>query len=85
MLGGELVFHFINVVVMTVLIAPLILWRYRRAVLAGMMDRGGAALPLAPVVAPATSWNVSSIVVIGAIRSGRCRPRPERRARRRAP
>ncbi len=53
MLGGELVFHFINVVVMTVLIAPLILWRYRRAVLAGMMDRGGAALPLAPVVAPA--------------------------------
>jgi hypothetical protein len=50
MLGGELVFHFINVIVLTVLVAPLILWRYRRAVLAGMMDRGGATLPL-PAVA----------------------------------
>ena len=50
MSGGELVYHFINVVVMTALVAPLILWRYRRAVLAGMMDPGGAALPLAPVI-----------------------------------
>jgi hypothetical protein len=52
MLGGELVFHFLNVIVLTVLVAPLILWRYRHAVLAGMMDRGGAALPLPPVAAP---------------------------------
>ncbi len=52
MLGGELVFHFINVILLTVLVAPLILWRYRRAVLAGMMDRGGTALPLPAIVAP---------------------------------
>jgi hypothetical protein len=48
MLGGELVFHFANVILLTALIAPLIRWRYRRAVLAGMQDRGGAAL--APAV-----------------------------------
>jgi hypothetical protein len=42
MLGGELIFHFVNVMLLTVVIAPLILWRYRRAVLAGMQDRGGA-------------------------------------------
>ncbi|MEO6897309.1 MAG: hypothetical protein ABI218_11760 [Caldimonas sp.] len=51
MLGGELVFHFINVMVMTVLIAPLVLWRYKRAVLAGMQSRGGATLPIAPAQA----------------------------------
>lgn len=48
MLGGELTFHFFNVVVMTVLIAPLVLWRYKRAVLAGMQTRGGATLPIVP-------------------------------------
>jgi hypothetical protein len=48
MLGGELVFHFLNVIVMTALVAPLVLWRYRRAVLAGMQDRLGAPLPFAP-------------------------------------
>lgn len=60
MSGGELVYHFINVVVMTALVAPLILWRYRRAVLAGMMDPGGAALPLAPVIAPAPERAVAT-------------------------
>jgi len=45
MLGGELSFHFMNVVLMTLVVAPLVLWRYRRAVLAGMQDRLGAALP----------------------------------------
>jgi hypothetical protein len=48
MLGGELSFHFLNVMLMTALVAPLVLWRYRRAVLAGMQLRLGAALPLAP-------------------------------------
>jgi hypothetical protein len=55
MSGGELVFTFVNVVLLTVLVSPLILWRYRRAVLAGMMDRGGMALQLAPIVAPPTA------------------------------
>ncbi|HEY2560857.1 MAG TPA: hypothetical protein VGI48_14225 [Caldimonas sp.] len=48
MLGGELSFHFLNVMLMTALVAPLVLWRYRRAVLAGMQLSLGAALPLAP-------------------------------------
>ena len=67
MLGGELIFHFINVMVMTVLIAPLVLWRYKRAVLAGMRSRGGSPLPIAPAQsrrpapadaspAPALAW-----------------------------
>ncbi|MEO8836262.1 MAG: hypothetical protein ABI364_05950 [Caldimonas sp.] len=49
MLGGELVFHFINVVVLTALAAPIVLWRYRRAVLAGMRATGAAPLPVAAV------------------------------------
>ncbi|MEP7296746.1 MAG: hypothetical protein ABI702_11205 [Burkholderiales bacterium] len=60
MLGGELVSHLLSVVLLTVLIAPLVLWRYRRAVLAGMQGKTGADLPMAPVVprtpaAPATT------------------------------
>ena len=46
MLGGELWFHFMNVMLMTLVVAPLVLWRYRRAVLAGMQDRLGAPLPV---------------------------------------
>jgi hypothetical protein len=53
MLGGELLFHFMNVVLMTLVVAPLVLWRYRRAVLAGMRHRLGAPLPLPPPRAPA--------------------------------
>src|SRR5258708_6000379 len=51
MLGGELMFHFMNVMLMTLVVAPLVLWRYRRAVLAGMQHRLGAPLPL-PAPAP---------------------------------
>jgi hypothetical protein len=46
--GGELLFHFINVAILTAVIAPLVLWRYRRAVLRGMQDRQGAPLAYAP-------------------------------------
>lgn len=50
MLGGELASYFVNVVLLTLLIAPLVLWRYRVAVLAGMQGSSGPALPLpAPV------------------------------------
>ena len=53
MLGGELMFHFMNVMLMTFVVAPLVLWRYRRAVLAGMQHRLGAPLPVpAPRAAP---------------------------------
>ena len=48
MLGGELLFRFLNVMLLTALVAPLVLWRYRRAVLAGMATKVGAAMPLAP-------------------------------------
>ena len=54
MLGGELSLHFLNVVLLTLLIAPLILWRYRRAVLTGMQDQAGPVLPIAPAPARCT-------------------------------
>jgi hypothetical protein len=47
MLGGELSFHLLNVLLLTLCIAPLVLWRYRRAVLAGMQGRIGAPMPVA--------------------------------------
>jgi hypothetical protein len=40
----ELVLSVINVAILTALIAPLVLWRYRRAVLAGMMEASGSPL-----------------------------------------
>jgi len=53
MLGGALMFHFMNVMLMTLVVAPLVLWRYRRAVLAGMQHRLGAPLPVpAPRAVP---------------------------------
>ena len=54
--GGELLFTFVNVMLMTVIIAALVLWRYRRAVLAGMQQSVGTPLPLPlprPPAAPA--------------------------------
>src|SRR5574337_468732 len=57
LLGGELMLDFINVLLMTVLVAPLALWRYRRAVQGGMRGRSEAALPVAAaaVRAPAAA------------------------------
>ena len=54
--GGELLFTFVNVMLMTLIIAALVLWRYRRAVLAGMQQSVGTPLPLPlprPPAAPA--------------------------------
>ncbi len=45
--SGELVFHFLNVVVLTALIAAWVLWRYRVAVLKGMQARSGEVIPVA--------------------------------------
>lgn len=53
-LGGELLSHLATVLLLTLLIAPLVLWRYRRAVLGGMMARPGPTLPVAAPAAPAT-------------------------------
>ena len=52
MFGGELIFRFLNVIVLTALVAPLVLWRYRRAVLAGMQAGIGTAMPLPPSLGP---------------------------------
>lgn len=56
-LGGELLSHLANVLLLTPLVALLALARYRRAVLRGMQTRPGATLPLAPprALAPATA------------------------------
>ena len=52
MLGGELSFHLLNVLLLTLGIAPLVLWRYRRAVLAGMQGRSDVTLVAAAPGAP---------------------------------
>jgi hypothetical protein len=44
--GGELLFTFMNVMVMTIIVTALVLSRYRRAVLAGMQQRVGTPLQL---------------------------------------
>lgn len=49
---GELIFHFLNTVVLTTLVAFIVLWRYRVGVLDGMGSGGGKPLDL-PVAAPA--------------------------------
>jgi hypothetical protein len=47
MLGPELSLLLLNAVLLTLLVVPLLMWRYRRAVLAGMMARSREALTLA--------------------------------------
>ena len=44
--SGELVFHFLNVIVLTAFIAAWVLWRYRVAVLKGMQARSGEVIPV---------------------------------------
>lgn len=50
--GGEPSVHFINSVLVTVVVALFVLWRYRLAILGGMMQGEGAALPLPAERAP---------------------------------
>lgn len=53
---GELWYHYANVIVLAALIAPLILWRYRVAVLTGMQSSAGASLtPPSPSADASTS------------------------------
>jgi hypothetical protein len=61
MLGGELTFHLLNVLLLTLGIAPLVLWRYRRAVLAGMQGRAEVVLPVAAPSAPRPPATVAGI------------------------
>jgi hypothetical protein len=48
--SGELIFHFLNTIVLTALIAAWVLWRYRAAVLRGMQARSGAVVAVAESV-----------------------------------
>ncbi len=49
---GYLIYHFMNTILLTALVAVAVLWRYRVGVLAGMRCVGGNALDL-PAAAPA--------------------------------
>ena len=48
----ELVVSVVNMAILTALIAPLVLWRYRRAVLNGMMEAPGVPLTWAASASP---------------------------------
>ncbi len=48
--GGELSGHFMNSVLVTVVVALFVLWRYRLAILGGMMQGDGAVLALPEVL-----------------------------------
>ena len=45
-MAAEFTFHFINSAILTVLVSLFVLWRYRVAVLTGMMRGGADALPI---------------------------------------
>jgi len=51
--GGEPSVHFINSVLVTVVVALFVLWRYRLAILGGMLRGDGDVLPLPAADAPA--------------------------------
>jgi hypothetical protein len=53
--GGEPSVHFINSVLVTVVVALFVLWRYRQAILGGMMRGDSVALPLPAISAPAST------------------------------
>lgn len=53
--GGEPSVHFINSVLVTVVVALFVLWRYRRSILDGMLQGDSVALPLPAVGASLTT------------------------------
>lgn len=62
--GGELSVHFTNSVLVTVVVALFVLWRYRQAILVGMMQGDGLALPL-PMTRPLRTGVVSEDLAAG--------------------
>ena len=50
--SGEPSVHFINSVLVTVVVALFVLWRYRQAILGGMMQGEPLALPLPGLDSP---------------------------------
>src|SRR5689334_22429895 len=47
---GELIYHFINTLIVTALVSAAVLWRYRVGVVEGMRARGGATVPPSPPI-----------------------------------
>src|SRR5512132_3957677 len=64
---GELDYHLRNVVILTLALAALVLWRYRLAVLRGMQAGWGTALPVSPVSAAAARASTPMIAPLGAL------------------
>lgn len=61
MSGGELQFHFFNIIVLTALVSVFVLWRYRSAVLRGMYARDGVALLIAPMREDRAPSSISAV------------------------
>jgi hypothetical protein len=64
-LGGELLSHLATVLLLTLVLAPLLLGRYRRAVLGGMMMRPGPTLAVATPLQPAAATPAATAVPAG--------------------
>ena len=63
--GGEPSVHFINSVLVTVVVALFVLWRYRLAILGGMLRGDSVVLPLPAADAPARTLAVSRDIAAG--------------------
>ena len=64
-LGGELLSHLATVLLLTLVLAPLLLGRYRRAVLGGMMMRPGPTLAVATPLQPAAATPAATAAPAG--------------------
>ncbi|NTV72032.1 MAG: hypothetical protein HGA71_18065 [Azonexaceae bacterium] len=69
--GGEPSVHFINSVLVTVVVALFVLWRYRQAILEGMMRGDGAVLPLPAKCSPVLPEFVTGDLATGERALGR--------------
>lgn len=63
--GGEPSVHFINSVLVTVVVALFVLWRYRLAILDGMLQGDSVALPLPAADAPVRTVAPSGDITAG--------------------
>ena len=54
--GGELSVHFTNSVLVAVVVALFVLWRYRQAILGGMMQGDSLVLPVPAGNTPRFGW-----------------------------
>jgi len=66
--GGELSVHFTNSVLVTIVVALFVLWRYRQAILGGMALSAGAALPVPAVTEVAREAVGDLLIREGAMR-----------------